>query len=71
VDYPKRHHKLCLACLIDSSTRLLLEMNKYRLVVEMNKCLSRGTFGKEILIKVEFDDFCLYLWPKKFVDFCL
>jgi hypothetical protein len=46
-------------------------MNKYRLVVEMNKCLSRGTFGKEILIKVEFDDFCLYLWPKKFVDFCL
>jgi hypothetical protein len=46
-------------------------MNKYRLVVEMNKCLSRGTFGKEILIRVEFDDFCLYLGPKDFGDSCL
>jgi hypothetical protein len=46
-------------------------MNKYRLVVEMNKCLSRGTFGKEILIRVEFDDFCLYLGAKFFVNFYL
>jgi hypothetical protein len=44
---------------------------KYRLLVEMNKSLSRGTFGKEILIRVEFDDFCLYLGPKTLVDFCL
>jgi hypothetical protein len=53
------------------NTDLVIIGAKYRLLVEMNKSLSRGTFGKEILIRVEFDDFCLYLGAKFFVDFYL
>jgi hypothetical protein len=44
---------------------------QHRLLVEMNKCMCRGIVGKQILIRVEFNDFCLYLGPNFFVDFCL
>jgi hypothetical protein len=35
----------------------------YRLFVQMNKWICRGIFGKKILIRVEFVDFCIYLRP--------